>query len=301
MAPADVVLLDQGTAPDTQRPPEDAPSPDASEPDAQMLPEAGPDAARTALRGTLTVSEADNPGGGVGRSINVSFGSFPAPSCTQRTEGACTVQRCTITSSEEALDSRLSGASAGDVQVQVGASTNTTLRPDGDNNYSFLLAGGATRLWMPGDAVTVTAAGATVPAFSFTSALPPVIDGTVGEVSGIGTVIDRSMPLVARWTARGTSGQVAVIVSQGGGVGSAITYPIPRVRLTCVYPVAAGSATIPVSILGDLLADDRAGSPPLSSSAWVEGLDRQTMNAGGYALTLEVSTGSSGHFDATVR
>lgn len=305
---------DSATAEDTSVSTEDVPATedsatesDASPPDATP-PEDAATPSEGEPRGEIVVSEGGYVVDGVtsySRAINAAFGTYPRRACTERREGACTVRRCTYASSDEQSSSPTTKASAGDITATVGSATTFTMRPDAELDYGFFADGGPARRWAAGDAVTITAAGATVPAFSFTGAIPAVVDGTVGELAAGETnqiAIDRTSALSARWTATGAPGDVVhVVVSQGTSRGGSVTYPRTAVTVRCVYATSAGTASIPPTVLADLVTDDRAFGSHVDTSAWVEGTSLQTVSAGAYTIALSIGSGSAVHRDATVR
>jgi hypothetical protein len=132
--------------------------------------------------------------------------------------------------------------SAGTLTIAASAAPTLTIPYDLDTSY-LSMASGLT--YAANEALTVSTAGATVPAFSTPILFPPLVTVT----SGTPTVLKKS-GFTATWSA--TTGPVEIGVRQ---------YPsgLPQLWISCVFDGAAGTGTIPASALTDLVTGVSAG------------------------------------------
>jgi hypothetical protein len=201
------------------------------------------------------------------------FGSGSGGGCTEQTSGSCVVRRCPSSGGDAGTTA--SGASAGAITFTGGTGAPITIMPGANGIYAANTMMSAR--WRAGDAVTVRAAGAAVPAFEAMVTFPASITVMEPAVSPVGMVrVPRSAPLTTRWTAMGTAGEVNV---------SVVSTAMNSVTIaTCTYPISAGTAVIPSAVLGNLVAG--------SGSFSVTSTSATTVTAGGW--TVAVAANSTG-------
>jgi hypothetical protein len=140
--------------------------------------------------------------------------------------------------------------SAGTITVTGGSATKTlmpvaAMSKDGGAAEGYLPLGNAGTI-SPGDTLTITASGATVPAFSASIAEPDIIAITEPELADASSfTFSRSSDLAVAWTGGGAVGSLTVAIGQI--VGGTIT------TVACVFPESAGSGVIPAAALGLLM------------------------------------------------
>jgi hypothetical protein len=193
-------------------------------------------------------------------------------SCTHTTVGACTVDDCdngdggmvTFTS-DSAADLTLAGTLAdGGVKMTFGSS--------GYSPYDF-----QGRLWNPGDMITLSAAGATVPAFSGKTITGPgdlIVTSPNCGGSDCGS-LSRSADLNVAWT--GNPGNVNVFLNSANDTRN--------VTVNCNF--ASSPGTISATAMAKLIPDDAGASNDIEIFPTGE-LD---FNAGEYAVRF-VATGT---------
>lgn len=215
-------------------------------------------------------------------SITASFGRpiDLLPSCRTRTVASCTVTDCLGTGDGGMQEpDRLDGGTepplaqvptAGRLTVEEGA-TRLTLEPDAMSG-GYQLSEEGERL-TPGRSLTVTAAGAQVPAFTATLALPERITVTAPSCSftGCGT-LDRARDLRVEWT--GAQGPVTLGVT--GGRDDALRIIECR--------AASSPGVIPAAAL--------AGMPAEFTLFQVSRRAEATVQAGAVPVTLRATTQS---------
>jgi hypothetical protein len=159
-----------------------------------------------------------------------------------------------------------------------------TLSPQADKSYNSL-SDSTHALWQGGETLTVSAAGADVPAFSATVIGPANSTVTMpADPSPAMLTVDRSMDLTLAWTGGSQTLKVDVVT-----VGATIE---------CRFSASAGTGTISKSLLGML----SAGAGNLLAS----GEDQKQVNAGDYVVTVSadnqaLSGTASGIFGPTVQ
>jgi hypothetical protein len=136
--------------------------------------------------------------------------------------------------------------------------------------------------FMAGSTFTITASGATVPAFSIPVRMPDPIQLTAPSFStdpnAPPVTISRSSDLPVAWTA-GTSGTVDVQVLVSGDAG--VT------EVECLFPESAGAGVVPASLLGQLppgsgqLSVNTKATPTLTVDDWSIGVNAWVLGSGG--------------------
>ncbi len=198
--------------------------------------ETTPDAAtaRSPSKGLVAVHEfSDDPIiGGSGFAAIASFGQLvdtrPAP-------GDCV----TFGGSQEIPDQ----VSAGVIHV-TGGREQLNLRPRGEPpNVQYTSAFGPRDLFDPGAKLTITAAGADVPAFTDSVVAPPALEGVEFPSS-----VSRSAGGTVRWTPGNTDSAVYVQMLEIGGLGHG--------RVTACGTVDTGSFELPLEELASFPAED---------------------------------------------
>jgi hypothetical protein len=159
--------------------------------------------------------------------------------CTPTSTGPCTIYNCPF-------PNPLPGDSAGTLTISGGsipAGTTMLPIPAQSNSYGSSLSGSFVA---GGDTVTVSATGATVPAFGPHSVTAPgSIDVTSPAVTGASPiVISTSSDLTVTWT----GGQSGATVSLSAATETITVGPV----IDCEWDAAAGQGVVPQSLLGQI-------------------------------------------------
>jgi hypothetical protein len=184
---------------------------------------------------------------------------------TTTTVGACAV---TVYTTLATTNSPPVDESAGMITV-TGGSQPVSLVPDATGKYTS--ANGGIDLFTGGEMITVTAAGATVPAFTATLVAPAPINLTAPAQPTSGPLlVDRTKDLVFTWM-NGGVGTVMVSLAGTGGPAS----------MSCTFPSAAGTGTIPQAALATL--------PPSSKGPFgIGATSAQLIDTGGWKIAVFV-------------
>jgi hypothetical protein len=171
------------------------------------------------------------------------------PGCTQESLGAA----CVAVTCPAGAPLNPAGPEAGAITAKSNGGSIVT-KPDASGAYD--LAGLAGPLWsQPMAALTFTAAGGAVPAFSETFCGPvPATITKPAAVPGAGLTIDRTNDLAVQWTG-GAVGDLEVIARDDGA----------GVELRCFFTGSDGQGTIPKAALAKI----GAGAHTLASFLWV--------------------------------
>jgi hypothetical protein len=202
--------------------------------------------------------------------------AFGSQACRTWDAGACTVTDCRAADGGSLA---LPEDSAGTVTIAGSLLGDVALLFD----VSYPLASADGQAWNPGDMLTASATGGSVPAFSGETVAAPAdiaiepplcTSGQCGHIS-------RSADMSIAWT--GPVANVSVSVnSTSTGFGGDVT-------LTCVF--SSSPATVPAAALANLPAD----SDGFTSSLSVGATNSKTFAAGNYAVTFSLSAiGSNG-------
>jgi hypothetical protein len=190
---------------------------------------------------------------------------------------SCKVQQLTTSGVDERI-----WASAGTLTI-TGGQAPVVLAPvvdsltDGGLAFTYDVSTVATPI-SPGDSLTITATGATVPAFSVDLVVPQPVTLTspdpAGAMSASGWTISRSRDLPFAWTG-GSTGNVRFWVGQSVGATSTI--------IDCEAPASSGSGVIPAAALG-YLTPAPAGYNGPSASFGIS--SRQEFTVDGWDITV---------------
>lgn len=164
-----------------------------------------------------------------------------AGECVLDTQGACTVTICA------------GGTPAQPTTISAGAITVTgnkslTLLPDAMNEYEMVVESGL--LWDPGQNVTVSVAGATVPAFTHAQLASSAVTITSPAAPPADTplMVDRGQDLEVAWTG-GSTGAVTMMWKV-----DASQPDDSFVSILCRFAAADGAGTVPTAALQALPA-----------------------------------------------
>jgi hypothetical protein len=209
------------------------------------------------------------------------------PVCSTVTIGECVVSRCPEEQPGDCASGSSCGpqpASAGVISL-TGGSVPVSITPT-DATYSSYIGNDST-LWTGGQTLTISAAGATVPAFSVNLAAPSqaIIQSPTPTVSGISATlavqVANDLPLV--WT--GNVGTLVIGFNQ-----TPSPEPSSTTSVTCRFPASAGRATVPAGALSTL----KPGMGSFSASV----VSDRTVNVGGWSIDVVV-TGQAIAVDGT--
>lgn len=219
-------------------------------------------------------------GGGTFTAAFYATSAQPQPGCTTVVPdgGACAVTTCSghapndaglvTLASAGALD--VTGGAFGDAGVQVG--------PDVLGSYVYNTTG---PMFAPGDMLSVSAAGGTVPAFASQSiAAPAAITVTAPLPGDAGLlVIPTSQSLAVTWTGGVTNNRVVftlnALFSSGGSASTA-----------CSWNAVAGQGTIPASVLAPLVMGTAQSGG--STAVWYQ-LAQTSFATGRWAVTMQAA------------
>lgn len=198
-------------------------------------------------------------------------GSLPAGSgdaCKETIVGPCTLTACTGTG----MMPQPPALQAGTITVTTPEAT-AKLAPGPGPAYKGAM--GTTPLWKSaGETLTVAASGGDIAAFTMMATTP----GSINVISPafpsapMKLPVSTSKDLSFTWSGKGPGTVSVFIVVQATGVYA-----------SCDFDAAAGQATVPASLMGQLPKGNGAISVDLSSTT--------VMDVGGYQVTLRVDTG----------
>jgi len=155
--------------------------------------------------------------------------------CTVTTSGSCSSYSCTGTAQNPV------GDSAGTLTISGGSiGSAVTVMPDSSNNYEYEATGS---LFSAGQTLTVSASGATVPAFGPISVVAPALPVLSAPVAASGTYsIPTTADLDVAWTGASDGGEIIF----EGAANDSTSY------FTCVWSASLGKATVPQAMLTSL-------------------------------------------------
>jgi hypothetical protein len=183
------------------------------------------------------------------------------PLCASSTVGDCAAKVCElpppfpqgVTSSLNAGAITVAGA-AGAVMLSFG--------PVFEDAGLYYHADGTTRFFKGGDAITFSGAGsADVPAFAPQTVIAPNdIVLTAPDCSGFSSCVDvdRTTDLRVAWTGSSVGNVVASLTTSG----------TKQVTVTCTFDAAAGTGTVPASLLATLESSGMARYFPQNGAAF---------------------------------
>lgn len=197
--------------------------------------EAPTNGSKTGLVGVFSGASSQSD---VGYSVSAGFVARPdaAPGVyVESMVGPCVIKTF---SEPEVFGQKIAG-SAGDVIVE-GGLVPVTLSPDARNLYAKREST-AVDLYEGGETVTISATGDTVPAFTTELLAPSHVDITlpIQPADDAPLPLDRTADLVLTWD-DGGFGELVVLLGD------------PTTSITCKFPTAAGTATIPSAALQKL-------------------------------------------------
>jgi hypothetical protein len=192
--------------------------------------------------------------GGALTTLTASFAaSKPAtdPGCTQEAAGmGCVAVTCPAGAKNAA------GPEAGAITAK---SNGGMIVTKADATGAYDVAGFASALWsQPKAALTFSAAGGGVPAFSETFCGPASATITKPAAApGAGLTIDRASDLAVQWTG-GAVGDLEIVMRDAGAPGGSL-------EVRCFFTGAAGLGTVPKAALAKM----SAGTHTIASFIWV--------------------------------
>ncbi len=207
--------------------------------------------------------------------------------CTTTTEGSCVVQECDLTQAggggnAEAGTPKIVNVSAGDITVK--ATEEVTLTPDAENKYE--LKSGTTELFAGGEDISVTAKGATIPAFDQTLKAPSTFTLTTPAAPNPGekVAVDSGGAFDFEWT-DGTEGTInATLMTMNTGEKS--------VTVTCSFQAKDNKGTVPAAAVGKLIKGATLGTYSVGAAS------ATTTKAGDWTVSISASAGgASGQID----
>jgi hypothetical protein len=219
-------------------------------------------------------------GGGTLTAAFYATAAQPQPGCTTAVPdgGTCAVTTCAghaptdgglvTLASAGALD--VTGGAFGEAGVEVG--------PGILGSYLYNTTG---PMFAPGDMLSVSAAGGTVPAFGPESiAAPPAITVTAPLPGDAGVlVIPTSQSLAVTWTGGVTNARVVLTLNALFSSGASAS-------TACSWDAVAGQGTIPASVLTPLVAGTaQAGG---STAVWYQ-LAQTSFATGRWAVTMQAA------------
>jgi hypothetical protein len=207
-----------------------------------------PDAPPPAHSGGAGVSIYKGTGGGstiVGTSAYASFDAAPPQCPILMKMGNCYVEQCSTTTPMHMYEN------AGSVHI-TGTSQPITLDPAADNTYMSFTA--TADLAQPGDMLTVTADGTTVPGYTETLVVPSKITITSPAKPAAAVPVSRAADYTIAWSG-GSTGDVE-LAAGSSTQGAPFVY--------CQIPSSAGTGTIPAALLSML----PAGMGSISAHGW---------------------------------
>ena len=145
-----------------------------------------------------------------------------------------------------------------------------TLTPDATGAYAPV-KDVSNDLFAGGEKIVLSAAGAMVPGFTANAVAPATVDITlpVEPANKAPLPVDRNQDLVFTWQ-NGSIGDVVAILSDGVST-----------KLTCTFPAAAGTGTVPHAALLEL-------APSSTGLFVIEPISAQTVIAGEWAVQVVV-------------
>lgn len=221
---------------------------------APLRPDAAPDAPLPSIGDYGYVLLRDNGGGAaIGSAATaVFYESFPLACALAVPAGACVVATCP--SAEHGI-----GFSAGDIAI-AGSHGSGTIHPmqtaqDGIHYDSWQ---SQTSAFVAGDSIKVTAAGATVPAFSASITFPGGVSLITPPLAGaLPLVVDTTMPLGVSWTQTSAPEILFYVVEDKGALPSPV--------LVCYFASRLANAVVPASTLAQYKASLVGGSMPIAA------------------------------------
>jgi hypothetical protein len=239
------------------------------------------------LQSCATVGGSELCGGSVSANFQVDDGGYDAwHSCTRTQLGSCSVVDCLSDGGIPTLPPPLSAGKVSVAGTLVDGGITLDFLPYGYQTYPV-----SSRVWNPGDTLTVNAAGAAVAGFSGKSVVVPneiVLTAPACSGDNCGTA-SRSAALNLMWTGGASSGlRVELLSAIPAGGGHSI---VARCSFT------SSPASIPLSVMASLGANtdgyaSRLNVQPVNTTGFGDGAFQVTLTALG-ALTTGMLTVSN--------
>lgn len=174
-------------------------------------------------------------------------------SCTESKEGDCTITECDLGPTPDGGTETDAGTTksphAGEIAIK--SASEIKLTPDADGKYDGKSE--QSRLWTNGGDISVTAAGADVPAFETSLKGPSAVEVTAPAWPALGAAleIDRANDLEITWSDGGAGSVQAMVSSSTDDTKKVAT-------VSCVFKSDTGGGKIPKAALSKLIAGDKA-------------------------------------------
>jgi hypothetical protein len=254
--------------------------------DTGPTPDTGPAGDANVPAGATRVSyvSAYNYAAGTVESSSVTAGLYDIESgltSSIETMGACEVETTSFGMAGGLPDYADAGA------ITIGGGLQTVVLANGPGGYMAFTSEAA--LWAGGETLTVSGAGAEIPAFEAMITAPQHLEITAPLYTlGMPLDVDRASDLTLTWT--GTSaGQLRVRFSGPQEL------PMPQITVTCHFDPAAGTATIPAAALSQIepagtgtVSVDTVSSTEVTVAGW--GIVRVSANTPALRPVRQYST-----------
>lgn len=197
--------------------------------------------------------------------VLANFFELPAGTtdCTRSTVGSCTISNC-ARAADAGMPPDGGRVGAGVVSLSGLADGGVTLMPM-ELGYQATISGA---VFIPGGTIGVSTTGATVPAFTAQVTAPSGATLTA--------------PVCAQSTCPAISKAAGLTVTWSGGAGTvAIEVLAGSEQVSCEYPAAAGTATIPPAVFASL--------PAGTASLFFNTLNATTVQAGPFPVKVTAS------------
>ncbi|MDP1916922.1 MAG: hypothetical protein Q8L14_11775 [Myxococcales bacterium] len=197
--------------------------------------------------------------------VLANFFEIPAgiPDCTRTTVGSCTISNC-ARAADAGMPPDGGRVGAGVVTLSGLADGGVTLMPM-ELGYQASISGA---VFIPGGTIGVSTTGATVPAFTAQVTAPSGATLTA--------------PICAQSTCPAISKAAGLTMTWSGGAGTvAIELLAGSEQVTCEYPAAAGTATIPPAVFASL--------PAGTASLFFNTVNATTIQAGPFPVKVTAS------------
>jgi len=189
-------------------------------------------------------------------------------SCTVTNDGVCVLYECPTTGPAPTVRYE----SAGRVTISGGTGAPIVMNPNPDRTYPPASFTEATPRWSSGAAITITASGASVPAFTlrgtFPSELTPLSPTPMMTPTGLRISATRSAGLRFTWTGE-RSGEAVAGLSQVVGTTSR--------SISCRFPAAGRSGTMSAALMSRLSPTGSDGTPATTVSLTYGGAPFETL------------------------
>lgn len=196
--------------------------------------------------------------------------------------GSCTVKQWTTPTTGRYTFPVSAPASAGTITL-VGDQKSALLVPEvkplakGGSSVRYALSPDSMH-FAPGDALTITASGDTVPPFSAEITVPNSITLTQPNLTSSSLTVVQSKDFAVAWTGGGPAGDVTLEFNQR--VGATMTV------VQCSAPAGGGRAVVPASALGYLTATTELSSGVFGTAFGVHSSSVKTLTVQDWSIRL---------------